>query len=288
MQTDLPTGVSTDLIPHWYLGADADRAAEYAPLFYLEAKIDMADVRSGFRESLSVNRAFDIVPLEGDALWTEDMVYPVDPSLMMSKPPHGAKLLPLPDFITREHLQWVERQFVSYLLRHFEVRIFCNHALNLYSAAGESRADFEFRCLEAQERSFRQDLDNLREVFERRIEQSRERYLRIERWGDPEPDRIATQIRNRIHETSERIADLFIRAELGRNPSACSRSGSAGGELDERLAWIEAAASEAVRHLMADYLGKAGDLDEYAVRPNLKDIHVSAVSILWVPVGTFR
>ncbi len=288
MRTNLRTGALTGSIRQRYLRADPSETAEYVPVFYLEAKIDMADVRSGFRESLSVNRSFEIVPLEGDALWTEDMVHPVDPALIADKPPDRAKLLPLPDFVTHEHLRCVERQFLSYLLRHFEVRIYYNHTLNLYSAAGEARTDFAVRCLEALESSFRQDLDGLREVFERRIEQSKERHLRVEPWGDPEPDRVATQVRNRIHETSERISDMFVRAELGRNPPSHSRSESPGDELDERLAWIEAEASEAVRRLMAEYLAKAGDLDEYAVRPSLKDIQVGSASILWVPVEARR
>ncbi|NWG12357.1 MAG: hypothetical protein HXY20_02345 [Acidobacteria bacterium] len=286
--SDRRAGVVAVSIPQRFLQACSGPTAEYAPRFYLEAKIDIADVRSGFRESLSVNRALDIVPLEEDALWTEDMVHDVSPEMMADMPPPGAKVLPLPAFVNREHIRRVERQFLSYLLRHFEIRIYRNPALNLYSAAGESRGDFEARCLESLEGSFRQDLDGLREVFERRVEKIKEGSLRAERWTDPEPDKLTTQVRNRIHQASERIVDLFLRAELRQNPPAHARPGNLGDDLDDRLAWIELEASEAVRRLMEEYLGRAGDLDEYVVRPSLKDVHVGAVTILWVPVEACR
>jgi len=282
------TGAPSRTIRHLYLRTDAAHEGTFAPLFYVEARIDLADVRSGVSESINLTRALDIIPVDGDTLWTEDMVHAIDPDLIERRRPRGARLLPLPDFVDRHHLSWVESQFLSYLLRYFEVRVYFNRALNLYSAIGESREDFRSRCEEALEESFRRDLDNLREVFERRIERCKERHLKSERWDDLDQDGLTTQVRNRIHETSERIADLFLKAELGRKPADRPQPGQPGNELSELLASIEAEASEAARRLTSEYVETAGILDEHAVRPSLKDVHVGGASILWLPVQAGR
>ncbi len=125
--TPVPNPAPASPIRHFHLKPDQNAPVQgFVPFFYIEAKIDLADVRSGLRESLSVSRALEIIQFEGDALWTEDMVRVIDPVSVESGLPAAAKLVPLPYHVDAAHLQGIEMQFVRYLLRHFEVRIFRN------------------------------------------------------------------------------------------------------------------------------------------------------------------
>jgi hypothetical protein len=282
-----PNTADSGTIRHFYLKPAGDAAAaEFAPRFYLEAKIDLSDVRSGLRESLSVNRALELILLEGDVLWTEDMVQAIDPDVVESGLPPSPRLKPLPPNVDAACLRSVENQFLSYLLRHFEVRIFRNPILRLYSLPVESKDDFRARCLETLARPFRADLDNIRELCDRKLERVKLRYLRLESGGGFAEERISAEARNWIHEMSERVEELFVRAELTSEPAVGNPMfpHPADGTLEQRLALIESEAREAIRRLADEYTEIAGQLDEYLVRPSLKDIRLGGVSILWMPV----
>jgi hypothetical protein len=145
-------------IKHLFLRASSTGPQEYTPRFYVEAKIDFADVRSGYHMTCGINNILELLPFEGDSLWTRDMVRSVDPAAVQTSRPKGAKLCRLPDFVTEDLLSRVETQYLSFLLRHTEVRIFRNFALNIYSNPGETRDDFLARCLDGFKESFRREL----------------------------------------------------------------------------------------------------------------------------------
>jgi hypothetical protein len=274
-------------IRHFHLKAAPGAATEgFVPFFYLEAKIDLADVRSGVRESLSVSRALEVVQLEGDALWTEDMVRTIDPASLEVGLPISPAPQPLPSHLDAAHLQRVESQFLRYLLRHFEVRVFRNPYLRLYSLPGESRDDFTVRCVEMLARPFRAELDGIRELCDRKLERVKLKHLKTGGGGGFAEESASAEARNRIHEMAERVEELFVRAELTAEPSSGDLmfSGAADGTLEQRLASIEAEARDAIRRLAIEYTEMAGNLDEYLVRPSLKDIRLGRASILWMPI----
>jgi hypothetical protein len=274
-------------VRHFHLKTAPGAAGEeFVPFFYLEAKIDLADVRSGVRESLSVTRALEIVQLEGDALWTEDMVRTVDPAFVEGGLPGSPALNSLPSHVDAIYLQRVESQFLRYLLRHFEVHVFRNPYLRHYSLPGESKDDFTARCLEMLARSFRNELDGIRELCDRKLERVRLKYLKPGRVEGFAEERISAEARNRIHEMAERVEELFVTAELTAEPSGGDPMfpGTADGTLEQRLASIECEARDAIRRLAIEYTEMAGNLDEYLVRPSLRDIRLGHASILWMPV----
>ena len=285
--TPAPKRVPDSPIRHFHLKAGSDAAVRgFIPFYYLEAKIDLADVRSGLRESLSVTRALEIIQFEGDALWTEDMVRTIDPASVESGLPASAGLRPLPSYVDATRLQWIETQCLRYLLRHFEVRIYRNPYLRLYSLPGESKDDFTLRCLEMLARPFRSELDRIRELCDRKLERVKLKYLKTESAGGFSEERVSAEARNRIHEMAERFEELFVTAELTAEPAggAPMFSGTVDGTLEQRLASIEGEAREAIRRLAGEYTEMAGNLDEYLVRPSLKDIRLGRASILWMPL----
>jgi hypothetical protein len=263
-----------------------DGESELIPFFCVEARVDFNDVRTGFRETVSLSKALEIYSTNADLLWTDDMVRDVNLLATTSSVPNGIRLGILPDFVDANFLTRMENQFVQYLLRSFEARIYRNFDLNLYSFSGESRADFCRRCLELFDGQKRQELDRLHEVFNRKLEQIRQKYLSF---AEPrEFEQAKSEIRNKdaFSRFSERIAELFYMAELRMKPVPDPIQYSSGmQELEERLISLELEAHQAIVALSDVYDEKARAIDEYILHPNLKDVHFVRSCILWMPKG---
>lgn len=277
-------------IKHFYQDPDpAQGDLELVPFLCVEARVDFNDIRTGFRETVSLSKALEIYSDTADLLWTDDMVRDVNPAGLSPVAPAGGRLRALPDFVNTGFAARMESRFVQYLLRSFETRIYRNFDLNIYSFSGESRSDFCQRCLELFDAPKRDELYALHEVFMRKLEQIRQKYL-----GAGEPDgeeleqaRKDSTSRDALSRCSERIADLFYRAEemmdLVISPHPYP---SAPQEYEEKLIALEREAQQAVVNLTRAYEEKANAIDEYIIHPNLKDIHLVRSCVVWMPGGT--
>jgi hypothetical protein len=256
------------------------------PFYCVEARIDFSDVRTGFRETMSLTKALEIYSDNADLLWTDDMIRDVDLRKTTSSIPDSVRLGVLPDFVDMGFLKRMEQQFIQYLLRSFEVKIFRNFDLNVYSISGESRLDFCKRCLELFDGPKRQELDRLHDVFNRKLEQTKQKYLSIIDPAELELAKSESRNRDAFSRCSERIAELFYRAELRVKPAAGPAPYSHGvQELDEKLFSLELEALHAINRLSDLYDEKARTIDEYILHPNLKDIHFVRSCILWISTG---
>jgi hypothetical protein len=266
--------------------SNADRETVLIPFFCVETRIDFNDVRTGFRETVSLSKALEIYSNNAELLWTDDMIRDVDLTKTTSSAPDGVRLGVLPDFVDAGCLNRMEQQFVQYLLRSFEVKIFRNFDLNLYSFSGESRPDFCKRCLEAFDGPKRQELDQLHDVFNRKLEQTRQKYLSGTDPAELEQAKSESRNRDAFSRCSERIAELFYKAELRMKPKDSPATYLQGGrELEERLGSLELEAHQAISRLSDLYDEKARSIDEYILHPNLKDIHFVRSCILWISTG---
>jgi hypothetical protein len=274
-------------IRHLYLqpAGNAAGISDYFPHYYCEAKVDIDDVRSGFHENCSVSGALRILPVDGDVVWTSDMLWGVDPSLLQPDPPEGTRLHPMPPYVNENLLAQVEMQFVLCWMRHMRARFYRNSALTVYSTAGETLADFAGRCLEVAEEPFRRDLDAAHETFNRRLELIRERFGKEIAPDELNSAGIALRMRDRIRAVSEAVDRLFLDTGLASESTqslGCDR-GEPHSDLEEKLASVHAEVCRLIRGLSDAYREKARCIDEYAVHPGLKDIHIVRTCILWMP-----
>lgn len=261
------------------------RLPEFFPHYFFEAKVDIDDVRSGFHETRSVSSALEISPLVGDASWTADMVVDVDLSGIQSDAPAGVELHPLPSFVTEEVMAQAEMQFALHLMRHLKAHFYRNYALKIYSSAGETLWDFNSRCLEILNESFRRDLDGLREVFNRRLELLRERFSREIQVDEFDSAKWALRRRDCMNTIIEQIDDLFLNADLFsscRVPPSASPSDSVS-DLEEKLLSLKQEVLRDVEGLIGAYHEKASNIDEYVIHPGLGDIHIVRTCVLWMP-----
>ncbi|MGD0309644.1 MAG: hypothetical protein ABSC02_10160 [Acidobacteriota bacterium] len=270
-----------------YYRSTSTEPQDYRPCLYLEARIDYADIRSGYQWTTGISDVLDLFPLEGDLLWTSDMVRTVDPAALQVTRPEGVQLGAIPEFVSEGYLSRAEAQYMSYLLRRAEALVYRNFALNIYSNPGESQADFLSRCLDACHESFRHDLETLREVVNRRLERIEKKFIVGYRPAEFESDRGGSQARNKLHAVAERIAEIFLRTELALEGEADlpRYSDQSPSDLEDRLMSLETDVSREIQRLQNSYLERVRNIDEYIIHPNLKDLHLVRTCILWLPEG---
>lgn len=256
----------------------------YAPFFYAEVRIDFNDIRTGYRATVSLNKAVEIHPAHSDVLWAEDMVRDIDPRKIRAAESDAGYPGSLPAFVDPGFMAQMEAQLIQYLMRCFKARVYRNSVLAVYSNAGESLSEFISRCLDTLSEPRRLELDALHDVFARRLEQIRQKYLNAGSSENLDIAKAESQDRNLFLSYSDRIADLFLKPEAGLNTATDERCPPENNpDLAESLAALEAEAGQAVADLCETYRHKAQSVDEYVLHPNLKDIHLVRCCILWIP-----
>jgi hypothetical protein len=264
----------------------AEPSQEYIPCFYVEARIDFDDVRTGYHMTCGLHNIMDMARVEDDLLWTKDMVQTVDPARLLTVQPEEARLSPLPAFVDETVLAAIETQYLRYLLRHAEARVMRNFALNIYSAPGETRDEFMARCLDALNDPFRGELEGLREVVNRRLERIEQKYVRADLAGEFESDRRRTLARSRLFTKAEVIAGLFLETELTFDAGGAGSAhypDPSHSDLEQSLEALEFEARQDIRRLRASYQDRVRNIDEYIIHPGLKDLHLVRTCILWMP-----
>jgi hypothetical protein len=263
---------------------DAQGAGEYVPFFYVEARIDFNDVRTGFSSMISLSKAIELHSFSADLPLVEDMVRDIGLQNTSSSMPDAARLSRLPDFVDEDFMSQMETQFVRYLLNSFKSRVYRNFELDVYSNAGESLSGFTARCMELLDGARRRDSDNLHEVFNRKLGQIKQKYLNESAPDDFEVARTASRNRDIFSDYLEKIAELFLQSKPVSNSSEDgSQRPRSSLELEERLMSLAVEAKEVIAELWDSYKEKARSVDEYILHPNLKDIHLVQSGILWIP-----
>jgi hypothetical protein len=269
----------------WILEAPSDQPVAYRPRFYVEARIDFNDVRTGLRETVSLSKALEMYPYDADSLWADDMARDVDPGKISSAMPSYAIPGHLPDYVDLGYFSRMETQFIQYLMRSFVVKVYRNFCLNVYSFAGESSRDFVIRCLELLEPESRRELASLQEVFNRKLEQIRQKYLGANDTGELEHAKTDSQKNDIVSQASEWIAELFLGAESVFSCRTLEplRFSPEMQELTERLLALIREVRQATKSVYVAYEEKAQNIDEYNLHPNLNEIHFVRSCILWMP-----
>jgi len=272
----------------WSPESHPEQALEYIPHLYLEAKIDFSDVRTGFRESYSVNRAVEIPSSEMDPFWDDEAVQDINPDKLRADVPEKVHFSSLPEYVDKQFMSRMETKFIQYLLRAFTVRIYRNFYLDEYSFSGESRNDFIIRCLDLNKGPMHREFDTLLGVFKRKLERIQQKYLEAE--SSEELEELKTDSRNRelFNRISERISALFLHTEFSiQRVTRPSDTIARMYELDEKLQSLHFEAQEAVSKILDAYEEKAKSVDEYILHPTVKNIHFVSSYVLWIPEGAF-
>jgi hypothetical protein len=270
-----------------YLPPEVPCEAEigYYPCVYIEADIDFNDVRTGYKGALKLARALKIYENHAVPGWSGEIILDGNAGGMQETPPRAARLNPLPEFLDAGFIEIIKNRYVEYLTRTWKKILYHNSELNIYSGPGESREELIVRCREQFSGRMREDLNQMRIIFNRMREQLKEKYLGIGEAELPESVPIAAETSDRdiYSRYAERIAALFLNAASEAADESDIPRMDKKSELEERLIALTADARHRITLLRESYEKKAELIDEYILRPNLKNIHCERTCVLWMP-----
>ena len=272
-----------------YLRSDTTdkTAVEYFPYVYIEAVIDFNDVRTGYRGAVKLARALKAFNSHAFPGWSEEIIHDANIGRIRATRPRASRLRSLPDFIDAEFIDVVKNRYLEHLTRTWKKTLYRNSGLNIYSGAGESREEFIVRCKEQFFAQMREELGRTRVIFNRKQEQLKEKYLGIGEAELPESAPVTPETNDRdiYSRYAERIAALFLNAAFSTvHDDADVPRMEKSSELEERLIALTADAHRKISSLCESYENKAELVDEYILRPNLKNIHCERSCILWMPL----
>ena len=262
---------------------------EYFPCVYVEADIDFNDIRTGYKGKVKLARALKIYDSYATPGWSEEVILDANLDRIQEIPPQAARFRPLPGFINAQFINVLKNRYMEYLTRTWKKILHRNSELNIYSGAGESREEFVVRCTEQFLGRMREEISRMRVVFNRMLEQLKEKYLGICEAQPPDSASLTPEASDRdiYSRYAERIAALFLNATSSAVDAEfdATRIGK-NSELEERLIALTAEAYSKIALLRESYEKKAELADEYILRPNLKNIHCERSCILWMPTSS--
>ncbi|MBI4483481.1 MAG: hypothetical protein HY652_11405 [Acidobacteria bacterium] len=261
---------------HFFLKLGKTGTVLYQPRVLFEAEHNLYDLRSGYREVFTGLYALELIPGLDEALWTPDMVDRLASGAVVQGP-EGAPQFRIPRLLEEEsYLERMETKFLKYLVRHGGVEILSNVALNVFSRFNERREDFGERCTGTAKYALRKELDRAWDLFERKLEQVKERGLR-----HPE----LFEDRSDLHRIIERIANLFLDDDLesALPVSGPQRYPTGRNETEFHLAYLEEEARRQVQDLKRQYYEKARAIESYRIHLRLAEIEIVKRGLLWTP-----
>ncbi len=268
----------------WISKNPGERKGKYVPHLYLESKIDLNDVRTGFSESYNINRAVAIPSDMAEPYWDDDSVQEIDPKNLGTAVPQEGSFRDLPDYVDGQFIAWIETQFIQYLLRAFTIKVYRNYNLDMYSFSRESLNDFIIRCVDLYKGPIYREFDSVHEIFKRQLERLQQKYLSAAGTLEFEAFKTDSYHKELFHRISERVSGLFLRTEFSiQHFDPPSESASRIHELEERLWDLHRQARDAVTKILDSYEEKIKSIDEYILHPAMKDIHFVSSCFLWMP-----
>jgi hypothetical protein len=245
------------------------------PSLLFEIKIDLQDMRSGFRYSdwgLFVEGPWiDDPELE----WTADMVKWLDPSDLVEITGDMTLLWP----------ELADQKVIRYLIRYYHPRAWKNTALNLFSNSTETDVDFIARCREEFRDRREKDLRRIRELFYHRFLELEKRLIAQADREEPTESwraRRTIRIQDAFNELREHMSRLLL--DANRPISTFLPSPMAEGIGVDGKARFDALSREFLNRyneVLNDYETQANQIELYLVPLAYSQIEIVSRSVLW-------
>ena len=245
------------------------------PSLLFEIKIDLQDVRSGYRFSDWGLFLKALWLEENDLDWTSDMVVVQDPSELEEVVPDTSLTWP----------ELADQKMAHYLIRYYHPRAWQNRALGLFSMASESREEFVARCRDTLHDPRERDLKKVREVYFHRIVEMEPRLIREteqEEMGEAWRARRIVQIQDVFNEVRESLSRdlLSARQPVGELPRLVS-SFEMGAEMTAQLEALRREFVERYNDVLTDYERQANEVEPYEVPLAYSHIEIVSRSVVW-------
>ncbi len=273
----------------------------YRPGLLARARVAFVDKRRGV--DWDEERLLLLSDLEqnGPADWGS--ARSLDPQLPSSERPEpDSRFDRLPSGVNEEkELRALSRELSEHLYRSARLTLFRSAALETCSRPGESKPDFLLRLTLVAREARDHDVDELRQKYEKRIDQLMDRLRRAEAsLARKEADSQARK-REVLVSVGESVLGMFLGRRSLRSASSSlgkyrmqTASDLARKEAEEKVENLQQEVEELKQELkeQTDAITRRwdealADLDEVAVTPRRSDVRIDSVAIGWVPSWVF-
>jgi len=252
------------------------------PLLGYEFHYDTYDQRSKTKCSGQLVVALPLMDIGPDSEWPPEMMLAVDRSLLRPLPA-GLRLEAPAQQVDHEVLKHLKDAAVRSVLRHHRIGLYHNPSSGFYSQSGESREEFKARCAYQFRENSKEELDQIRLKFERKLEglvQRTGRQMPSSIEEDPLSERILSAYRMMINNTREAFARLFLNVEVMDQYKPLFTP-APGNDVEEdfesfhRQTWVE------VQHVAGRIDYRTKHIEDYQFPLRYGDLVLDQLFILW-------
>lgn len=269
----------------------------YRPALFYQAEVAYANRTYNLNHTRQVAALVTNVQSARPA-WDEAMHEPVDRNRLDAQPLPDARFYPLPGWLSAAgKLSAYEKDFVDWVYRAGELRLFANTALKLYGDPEDSQASFRQKCDAAARDALESDSAKIEKAYrakidalERKIERQKERI-----------DKNESEVSQRNFETLSSGAELIIGGIFGKRKRSVSTTLSKNRMAQDAKADLQTARRELesmteqlnnlkkqldseIEQVKERWARAVGDIDEISVTPYKKDIYLEVSGLVWLPV----
>ncbi|MDA7922730.1 DUF87 domain-containing protein, partial [Verrucomicrobiales bacterium] len=275
----------------------------YVPAVIQVGEVRYQDSKKGIFGTEAVAMINKLDGESGEVEWSQSMELPngLQVSQLGRKPLAGAAFSELPQSML-ETKMWtgLKKELVDYLYGNHTITIFKSPLTGMYSNLGEREGDFRARLLHAAHEQRDEKVDELQDVYEKKIDAVE---VRIAKAMDVVDEQVAQASIAKM-DTAMRIGGTILSAVLGRSVSSRSRSAMSGAskawkesrdvsrakdkveDYKDDLDELERECEEAVEELREAMDPMVEKLDTISLSPLKKNCSAKSVGIVWMPYRT--
>jgi hypothetical protein len=269
----------------------------YRPVLLAQAEIRVLQRKYNLNHQTSKTALAHDVDRRAAMRWEQWLHDPIDPDLLDEKPVVEAKFAtldsPLDD---AQRLRAMKSDFEDWVYHNTAVIVRANETLKIYAGPDVSQAEFRKLCAEAAREARDEDLDEVRDSFEKKIERLEDRMEREQRELREDEAELHQRKMEEMGTHAENILSLFGGRSRRRVSTSLSKrrmtqrakadveeSQEEIEELKEDIADLEAEARDALKEVNEKWSEIVNEVSEIPVQPYKKDILVDLFGVAWFP-----
>lgn len=262
-------------IEQLYLSSGGD--SPYQPHVLIEGSVTFDDARRETHLTMSRTILAPVDLREERIVWEKGLTVDAERLQLRAVPEPGLEFAVRPaDGTVLAITSDGEETFRQYLEDTERLTVFHNPGLGLYSEPGESRDDFEQRCLSQGLKTIEDDVDRLERTFRRRIDQMRERVEREDR--EIEESDEAQEVRTEVNIAWDQA---LYNITTGR-PFDDTASSPREEDYLQRISALQKNWERELDSLRDEVGDKARQIEEVALVPSKRNIDIRRYVVVWV------
>jgi hypothetical protein len=270
----------------------------YKPSLLVQAVVRYIDRKSDLDETQKVAALVEELDKQGFVRWDDWRSDRVEATAFDRSAAPEARFKSLEGaFDDAKTMRGLESDFVDYVYHEAGLKLFENEDLDLIANPGTTEEEFKKMCQQAAEEALEQEIEDLREHYEKQVEKIRDRIAKEKRELAEDESELSSRKMEEMATHAENILGLFSGSRSRRRVSSSltkrrmttkakadvEESLEVIEELQEDLTKLEQELTGEIEEIEQRWDAIAGKTDQTIVTPYKKNIRVELFGIAWVP-----